>query len=706
MSTVSKLTVSKLTPLGLETDSAVKTSSIAAKTWLVALVLVFLPVHFGLAQSEAQVSSSQQAFEQIEVQWGDSVSEIAERYGISQSELIRLNNLGSTRIMLGQKLTVPSIDMVAVEARAKAEIQNNLVEQSMTVSLATVQEDDSLSNIAATYGLSLSELMTLNNLKSTRTHVGQHLIVNKALLEAEDVQLLTVAAGQKLSDIAAAHNISIRSLMSLNALSSARVAEGQPLIVATLSDKLLIQTAQNAEPESNAETINVTSADAQEAADLFLQSELETVVVQPKDTLEAIAAEFGQSVESIMTINHLVSDNIQIGDVLFVSANRGLEIDGELQYFTVRRGDSLEAIANRYNTSVNALMRANRLTGHRIFAGDKLRLPYNVNGDIIASVVVEEKTPETYTVKSGDTLYDIAYAYELSIDALIAFNNLYGSTIQPGQVLQLVGTDEVPAPEPLVYSVRKGDTLSAIAKKFDVTIDEISGFNSISPIGVLSIGDKLRIPEHFAQELIVNATQVDQGSSATSTYVVRKGDTLIGISNRFATSVESIAVANRIRSSYIRVGQVLQVPAAGDVLAATTVSDVQRSASTTLSWPLKGAITSDFGFRSLVVAGRNLRNHTGMDIDGHTGDLIYSAIDGTVTFSGWQGGYGNLVVVTQGDMETYYAHASELLVQTGENVVAGQKIARVGSTGLATGSHLHFEVRINGVAQDPASLLN
>ena len=645
---------------------------------------------------EASSGGSEQSYEQIEVQWGDSVSEIAERYGISQSELVRLNNLGSTRIMLGQKLLVPAIDMAAIEARAKSLIQSQLQLSGMS-SIATVQQNDSLSNIAASYGLSLSEIMKLNKLSSTRVQVGQPLIVNKALLQAEDVQLLTVASGQKLSDIAATHNISIRKLMSLNGLTSARVVEGQSLILATLPDDV-VSTFAASTPTSTS-----TSADSQQAADLFLESELETVIVQPRDTLEAIAAEFGQSVDSLRALNHLASDDIQTGDVLFVSASRRLQIEGESQYFTVRRGDSLEAIASRYNTSVNALMRANKLTGHRIFAGDKLRLPYNVNGDIIASVVVEEKTPETYLVQSGDTLYDIAYAYDLSIDKLIAANELYGSTIHPGQVLQLVETEQTPAPEPLVYSVRSGDTLSAIARRYDVTIDEISVFNNISPVGVLNIGDKLSIPEHFAKELIASSPSADQGSSATTTYVVQKGDTLIGISNRFSTSVESIAVANRIRSSYIRVGQVLDVPARGDILAATATSNV---ANGKIAWPLRGLITSDFGVRSLVVAGKNRRNHTGMDIDGHTGDLIYAATSGTVTFSGWQGGYGNLVVITNGNMETYYAHASQLLVQAGESVVAGQKIARVGATGLVTGSHLHFEVRIDGVAQDPALFLD
>lgn len=648
-------------------------------------------------QTQAVLDDSR--FEQIEVQWGDSVSEIAERYGISQAELIKLNNLGTTRIMLGQVLKVPRLDMAVVAAQAKEAIELQLQEVTAPISIATVQAGESLSNVATTFGLSLSEIMQLNNLKSTRVQAGQHLIVNKAYLGAEELQLVTVASGQKLSDIAARHNVSVRTLMTMNQLYTARIAEGQPLIVGELTEAILIANA-----ETNQNLSSSSSVASQGATELFLQSELETVVVRPRDTLEAIAAEFGQSVESIMMLNHLSTEKLQVGDVLFVDAARDLEIDGELQYFTVRRGDSLEAIAKRYDTNVNALMRANNLTGHRIFAGDKLRLPYNVNGDIIASVVIEEETPATYTVRSGDTLFDIAYAYQLSIDQLIAFNKLYGSTIHPGQELQLVATEQVPAPEPLVYEVRQGDTLSSIANRYGVTIDDISEFNNIAPTGILSIGNKLKIPEHFASELVASSGQIDQGASATATYVVQRGDTLIGIANRYNTSVESIAVANRVRGAYIRVGQELQVPSAGDVLPATPISELATGSK--ISWPLKGMITSNFGFRSLVYAGRNLRNHTGMDIDGHTGDLIYSAIDGTVTFSGWQGGYGNLVVVTNGNMETYYAHASELLVQVGETVAAGQKIARVGASGVATGSHLHFEVRVDGVAQNPALYLD
>ncbi len=97
--------------------------------------------------------------------------------------------------------------------------------------------------------------------------------------------------------------------------------------------------------------------------------------------------------------------------------------------------------------------------------------------------------------------------------------------------------------------------------------------------------------------------------------------------------------------------------------------------------------------------------HYGLDIDGHTGDPIVSATAGTVVFSGWSGGYGQVVIVESGSHEYYYAHCSELLVSVGDRVAAGDLIGRVGATGRVTGSHLHFEVRVDGNPVDPLPML-
>lgn len=113
--------------------------------------------------------------------------------------------------------------------------------------------------------------------------------------------------------------------------------------------------------------------------------------------------------------------------------------------------------------------------------------------------------------------------------------------------------------------------------------------------------------------------------------------------------------------------------------------------------PTTGTITSRFGIRSRD-------NHKGIDIGADKGTPIYAAASGTVYVSqyGYSGGYGNYIILSHGNgIQTLYGHCSELCVSAGETVSQGQLIARVGSTGISTGNHLHFEVRVNGVAQDP-----
>lgn len=111
--------------------------------------------------------------------------------------------------------------------------------------------------------------------------------------------------------------------------------------------------------------------------------------------------------------------------------------------------------------------------------------------------------------------------------------------------------------------------------------------------------------------------------------------------------------------------------------------------------PVSGTLTSRFGSR-----GRG--THTGLDIATSSGTPIKAAATGTVSYAGYTGGYGKLLVIAHGNgVETYYAHCSELYVSAGMQVNQGDTIAAVGSTGNSTGSHLHLEVRINGVAKNP-----
>lgn len=239
------------------------------------------------------------------------------------------------------------------------------------------------------------------------------------------------------------------------------------------------------------------------------------------------------------------------------------------------------------------------------------------------------------------------------------------------------------------YTVRKGDTLSGISKKFDVSVDTILRSNHITNPNKISIGQVLKIP-----------------SVDGIFYEVKPGDTLWEIARRFDISVASIVEANGISDpGKLRPKDTIFLPGAESArgsrepLPGRSASGRSATADGDLIWPLQGRLTSGFGERWG-------RPHNGIDIAAPTGTSIKAASGGTVVYSGSAGTFGKLVIVDHGNgLRTYYAHCSSLLVSEGERVKSGQVIAKVGSTGRATGPNLHFEVRVNGRPVDPERYL-
>lgn len=148
----------------------------------------------------------------------------------------------------------------------------------------------------------------------------------------------------------------------------------------------------------------------------------------------------------------------------------------------------------------------------------------------------------------------------------------------------------------------------------------------------------------------------------------------------------------------VTVAQTPTRASSGSVNTSSKTSSAKANLGISLIRPISGTITSRFG------AGSSIRrsSHTGLDISAPTGTSIKAAASGTVTFSGYKGSYGNMIVISHGNgVQTYYAHCSKLYAKVGQQVSQGQSIAAVGSTGNSTGPHLHLEVRVNGVAYNP-----
>ena len=253
--------------------------------------------------------------------------------------------------------------------------------------------------------------------------------------------------------------------------------------------------------------------------------------------------------------------------------------------------------------------------------------------------------------------------------------------------------------------------LCLLKKNIVTNDDEI--FNNIKEQGVIyyryySIAqdeeEKIYISSFEEAEEIVNALKEKNSSNIEKLSIVEKYETELkelsstddALSQLFVEAPKLVKTANSSSSSSNKYA------ATGTVNTALTTSSAKANLGITLIRPVSGTISSRFGAASRL----RRSSHTGLDIATSTGTPVAAAASGTVTFSGYKGSYGNLLVITHGNgVQTYYGHCSKLYVSAGTQVSQGQTVAAVGSTGNSTGPHLHLEVRVNGVAYNPQNYL-
>jgi murein DD-endopeptidase MepM/ murein hydrolase activator NlpD len=200
-------------------------------------------------------------------------------------------------------------------------------------------------------------------------------------------------------------------------------------------------------------------------------------------------------------------------------------------------------------------------------------------------------------------------------------------------------------------------------------------------------------------------------AAATVSVITARTEEALVVRDDLVSSRDTLAAARRLkRSALVSARETreeylheVQGLAAQSAELAAAIRNAQAGSSTGTGapsaagfiWPVNGTVVSGYGMRWG-------RLHEGIDITAASGTPIWAAAAGTVIYAGWLGGYGNLVVVDHGNgLATAYAHASAILVSVGQSVSQGETVALVGSTGHSSGPHLHFEVRVNGVAVDP-----
>lgn len=222
-------------------------------------------------------------------------------------------------------------------------------------------------------------------------------------------------------------------------------------------------------------------------------------IVKMGDTLYSISREYNISVLELKSINGLVGDNLSIGQELRIPLN-GNSSNRDYVIYTVKVGDNLYRIAKNYNVSVDEIRMINSLSSDLLSVGQKLKIPVDIGEEDIKY--------STYVVRSGDTLYSIARKFGMSVSNLMAVNNLEDTNLQIGQVLKVEESSNdleiglglscygegYKEPSYLIYTVKKGDNLYNIARRYGVSVDSIMKLNNLNSSN-LSIGEKLKIKE-------------------------------------------------------------------------------------------------------------------------------------------------------------------------------------------------------------------
>ncbi|SJZ31391.1 peptidoglycan DD-metalloendopeptidase family protein [Selenihalanaerobacter shriftii] len=248
------------------------------------------------------------------------------------------------------------------------------------------------------------------------------------------------------------------------------------------------------------------------------------------------------------------------------------------------------------------------------------------------------------------------------------------------------------------HTVKSGDTLSELASTYDVSVEVIKKANDLNS-NVIRIGQELVIPKTAL------GGGINTDFYEIVSYKVERGDTLERISKKFNTTVGTIKKLNDFQGDSITSGQTIKVSKL--TLDLSNTSKNVTKVKPDFVWPTKsGRISSDYGWRVHPILNKK-QFHKGIDIALRTGTPIKATKAGKVISSGWISGFGKTITIDHGNgVISLYGHNSRLLVRKGQRVKQGQIIAKSGNTGRSTGPHLEFRIMIDGNHVNPHKYIN
>ena len=575
-----------------------------------------------------------------------------------------------------------------------------------------VKNGDTLYGIAFAHDMSASEFLKLNNIKDPNEYklkVGETLKVKEAGYslvydsenkvyglkgeENKSYKDYKVKNGDSLYAIAFSHGMTANEFLAINNIKDPNKYN--------LKIGEILKVANNTSSASN------NSSNLSPSTDNVSEKNYDTYKVKSGDTLYGIAFAHGMTASEFLKINNIDDPNkykLYVGKTMYVAKseraekenNNNSNIQKEVQYYTVKSGDTLYGIAFQNDISVNEFLKLNNIDDplkYKLRTGEKLKIYAKSSSN------TQSKTIKTYKVKYGDTLGEIAAKNSMSLKDLLALNGLKSNyVLKVGDTLKLydnvnINTSSKPSQYRTLenYKVKSGDTLSEIALARGMDLVELYSLNNLNDKYILKIGDTLK----------VYANSQKTSTLVTSIYKVKSGDTLYSIAKTHKMDLRSLMQLNNIKNANeykLYVGASIKVQTVK--MISYSFNDDSILPKSSFIWPYRGIIVSGYGVTSDKLANR------GINILGDVGDKVVASDDGIVEYVDNVRGFGTVIILKhKNGYNTSYAHLSKVNVKLGDIVSKGEYIGDIGDTGMIDRSELYFKISYQGRAIDPTKLL-